>query len=168
MAYADRPAIAGGIAPAEIEIAAGVNGEVAERPEFASGGVDRESFRHGTEIDRKRTAQRDRPRVSVDLDVAISWRFADAAGAVEGVVSRRSGGIGRCGIERAAGVLGDGQCEADGLEDGRTCRRCDADASAHAAQFTAFVEHRAARLDVAEPPERTIDRGVRAVIVSHD
>ena len=66
MADADRPQRAVGIASAEIQIAAGVDREITERPELARGGVDGESFRDGAEIDRQRTAKGDRSRVIVD------------------------------------------------------------------------------------------------------
>src|SRR5436190_5889893 len=84
MPDADGPCGARGIAAAEIEVAAGVDGEVGVRLELAGGGVDSEPLGYGPEIERQRPRQRDRPRRGVEDHVAVggvAQTFRSATGA---------------------------------------------------------------------------------------
>src|SRR5476651_1638725 len=72
MADAHGPRCALGITAAEIQIAAGVDREVAEWLQLTRGHVDRQSLRDGPEIENQRTMEHDRLTAGVQVDVSIA------------------------------------------------------------------------------------------------
>ncbi len=72
MADADGPRDAVRVAAAEIEIAAGVDGEILKGLQLAGGRIHRESLRDGAQVQRQRAAERDRSSVRIHVDVPIA------------------------------------------------------------------------------------------------
>ena len=72
----DGPWLTAWIAAAKIEVPAGINQKILERPKLLRGQVNRQPFRNGSEIENQRAKQRDRLLDRVQPNVPIADRAA--------------------------------------------------------------------------------------------
>src|SRR5690348_1139645 len=75
MTNANRPGLPVTVCPGQVKVAAGVDGEVTQRRQFARGEIDREPLRYRSEVQEQRPAQRDRLRILVDGHIAEAHAF---------------------------------------------------------------------------------------------
>ena len=106
--------------------------------------------------------------IGIEVHVAIadrarpssSARSDDASGAIVAVEAARLHLVADGRIERAAALLGDRQRELDRFVQHRAHRHRDAGLRGQLHQLALRIEPAAARLDLAEPVERALDRRV--------
>jgi hypothetical protein len=163
MADPDPPRLPLVIRPSEVEIAAGIDGEIAGGCEFACGEVDGQSFGDPAEVEKKRPMQRNRPRRLVEADIAEAhaggwlheWceHLAASMLAIEAALLQR--GSDRR-IECAITRFGHAQREADRFEEEIADHQPLADACRESPQLAVGIEARTNALDLVEPRERSI------------
>src|ERR1700733_10941340 len=122
MANPDMPRRALGVRASQIEVASGIDGEVPERLQLARSGVDRETFRHRAEVKRQRAAQSDSSPIRIEEDMTIvdiivvyDRSTHDRSGTMFPIESTLLHPVADGGVERAAALLGQHQCESHGF-----------------------------------------------------
>ena len=130
MANPDGPRRALFVRSSQIQVAAGIDGEIPERLEFARSHIHCQAFRHGAKVERQGSAQSDGPSIRIEADVPVAdivigcaRRVDDRSGAMFAVESARLHTVADCGVERAAGHLRHRQCELHGFVEDRARRR---------------------------------------------
>ena len=165
MADADRPWPALAVAPAEIEVAAGVDREIPERPQFLRREVDGQSLGHGAEIEHQGAQVGDGALCGVEADIpergAGICRGLASLFLARAIVSIESTGrhpAADSGIEGPAGFLCDGQGELDRLVENRADLNRGSRPGAEPPEFALRVEAAAGRLHLLKPRESAVDR----------
>src|SRR6266550_309424 len=165
MTYSDRPLFAVRIAPTEIEVTAGIDRKVLERPQLARGHIDCEPFRNRAEIENQRAAERDRLSIRIQVNVSIAHGAArlqagsdDLAGAIFAAEAARLHVMADGGIEGAPGLLRHGQREVDRFVEHLADRYGVADPCGELHQLAVRIKSSAALFDAAKPTKRALDR----------
>ena len=170
MADTDGPRLPIEIRPAQIEIAAGIDREVARRGQLAGSEIDRQSFGDGTEVEQERPMQRDGLSRLVDGHIPeahVRGRFHDGpvrlAASVLAIESALLQPGADRGVERAIARRGDTQRKANCLEQQPTDRRRRAGPQRQLAEFAVRVEPCTRLFDDPDPFERALDGRVMAL-----
>ena len=163
MADSNRPGLAFGVQSAQIEIAAGVDGEIAEGRELTGGHVDGETFRDGAQIQRQRPEQRDGSVIRIDVNILVADIVSKSsvaphcfAGAMFTIETALFHAMAHGRVKRAVGFFGYGQCEPDGFEQNIAYSDGLANVRAELHEFARRVKARAAFFDFVEPAEGTV------------
>jgi len=164
MADTDGPRLPLEIRPAQIEIAAGIDREVARRGQLAGSEIDRQSFGDGTEVEQERPMQRDGLSRLVDGHIAeahVRGRFHDGRDrCAASVLAIEAALLQPRADRRVEGALtrrGDAQRKANRLEQQPADRRRRAGPQRQLAEFAVRVESCARLFDDAEPFQRALD-----------